>query len=41
MPRYVSPLYRDQVRFMLDYRAKPYNKEKFYAALKVDFKEWD
>jgi len=43
--RYMSPLYKDQVKAMLEYQANSsidsYDETKFYTALKRQYKEHD
>jgi hypothetical protein len=42
--RYISPLYKDQVKAMPEYHANSsskYDKDKFYATLKKEYKEHD
>ena len=42
--RYISPLYKDQVKAIPEYYANSlskYDKDKFYVALKKEYKEYN
>ncbi|KAF8857299.1 hypothetical protein BDZ45DRAFT_744521 [Acephala macrosclerotiorum] len=39
--RYISPIYKEQIRSMLEYSTENYLEKEFYDALKKEFREYD
>ncbi|KAF8846928.1 hypothetical protein BDZ45DRAFT_783223 [Acephala macrosclerotiorum] len=39
--RYISPIYKEQIRFMLEYSTENYLEKEFYDVLKKEFREHD